>query len=326
MADRDVASQRDHTTDFVADVLPVSTGHWSIFALLGADDSSNHGAVSWIRRNIIAAVADAHSASHLLPSTHADDALRNALVRLDERCSPEHGMLAVLRRYSFFDSGPRVLHVANTGLRHPPSSPARLSRYLELEPAWAHRVVVEELVDEGVFSSCGSLDASSVETCSVEVRDGVSRAWVRERLVLYEGSEAVRAVGAWIREQEELAPEGRRWSQDLTLSFDFPREYEEDDLGLGLDVRKVAALVRVTGHRVPPTSSSSQGNGGSVMVMVFADAQSASLSTTHLYVNPFPSFRFLKPKWKNKSTVLCSRNVHSRLSIFFYNPGQYSTK
>ncbi|KAH9036278.1 hypothetical protein EDB84DRAFT_1658445 [Lactarius hengduanensis] len=137
-----------------------------------------------------------------------------------------------------------------------PSSSARLSRYLELEPARAHRVDVEELVDEGVFSSCGSLDASSVETCSVEVRDGVSRAWVRERLVLYEGSEAVRAVGAWIKEQEELAPEGRRWSQDLTLGFDFPREYEEDDLGLGLDVRKVAALVRVTGHRVPPTSSS----------------------------------------------------------------------
>ncbi|KAH9019165.1 hypothetical protein EDB85DRAFT_2153982 [Lactarius pseudohatsudake] len=140
------------------------------------------------------------------------------------RTVPEHGMLAVLRRYSrFFDSGPRVLHVANTGLvraflGHRMSSATTHRARRPGSPAISsssHRVDVEELVDEGVSSSCGSLDAFSVETCSVEV------------------SEAVRAVGAWIREQDGPAPEGRLWPQDPALDFDFPRKYEEDDFGLG---------------------------------------------------------------------------------------------
>jgi hypothetical protein len=77
-------------------------------------------------------------------------------------------------------------------------------RYLELEPARTRRVDVEELVNEGVFLSRGPLDASSVETRSVEVRDGdflvlgSEGAWAG-----MEGTEAVQAVSAWIREQEE---------------------------------------------------------------------------------------------------------------------------
>jgi hypothetical protein len=74
-------------------------------------------------------------------------------------------------------------------------------------------VDVEELVNEGVFLSRGPLDASSVETRSVEVRDGdflvlgSEGAWAG-----MEGTEAVQAVSAWIREQEERkrAPEGQR--------------------------------------------------------------------------------------------------------------------
>ncbi|KAH9053730.1 hypothetical protein EDB87DRAFT_1649949 [Lactarius vividus] len=258
----------DHATDFAAGVLPVPTGYWSIFALLSADDanSSNPGAVSWIRRNIVAAVvgalADAHSASHPPPSTHVDDALRQALVRLDDDARTGQPWAQGAGRASallaFFDSESRVLRIASTGAGRAflgrvsdatyectelvgPGSP----RYLELEPARTHRIGVEELVNEGVFPSRGPLDASSVETRSVEVRDG-------DFLVLgsestwsgMEGPEAVRAVGAWIREQEEPGPEGRVWSQDPAIGFDFPREYDEDDFGLGCVGAMVPAMMR----------------------------------------------------------------------------------
>ena len=92
---------------------------------------------------------------------------------------------------------------------------------------------VEELINEGGFSSRGPLDASSVETRSVEVREetffvlGSESAWAG-----LEGSEAMQAVRTWIREQEEPVPEGRHHSQD-SLGFNFPWEYEEDDFGLG---------------------------------------------------------------------------------------------
>ncbi|KAI9436240.1 hypothetical protein H4582DRAFT_463871 [Lactarius indigo] len=239
-------------------MLPVLTGRWSVFTLLSADDANsvNPSAISWIRRNVVAAAAaaaDAHSASHPPPSTHIDDALRNALVRLDDDVRTGQLLAQNAGRASallaFFDSESRVLRVANTGPGRPflgfraasnaayegtelvePSSP----RYLELEPARAHRVDVEELVNEGVFPSRGPLDASSVETHSIEVRDGdllvlgSESAWVG-----MEGKDGVQAMSAWIKEQEELAPEGRRWPQDPTLGFDCPRNYEEGDVGLG---------------------------------------------------------------------------------------------
>jgi serine/threonine protein phosphatase PrpC len=169
-------------------------GYWSIFALLSADDvnPSNHGAVlSWIRRNIVAAVAgalaDAHGANHHPPPI--DDDLRNALVRLDDDAQTgqpsarDAGRALALLAF-FFDSESRVLRVANTGAGRAflgrrvsganyectelvgPGAP----RYLE--PARTRRVDVEELVNKGVFLSRGPLDASSVETRGVEVRDG----------------------------------------------------------------------------------------------------------------------------------------------------------
>ncbi|KAH9069357.1 hypothetical protein EDB83DRAFT_2314394 [Lactarius deliciosus] len=333
------AIRQDHVTDFAAGVLPVPTGYWSIFALLSADNanSSNPGAVSWIRRNIVAAVAgalaDVHSTGHPPPSTHVDDALRQALVHLDDDARTGQPWAQNAGRASallaFFDSESRVLRVANTGAARAflgrrmssatyectelvgPGSP----RYLELETTRSNRVDMEELVNEGVFPSRGPLDASSVETRSVEVHNGdflvlgSESAWSG-----MEGSEAVRAVGAWIREQDGPAPEGRLWPQDPARGFDFPRKYEEDDFGLGWVGAMVPTMMMnfdsmfsryrgnpascvlrrpelervsdsgsapdqsdcVTGRRVRTTSSSGQGNGGSVMVVVFADAKSAS--------------------------------------------------
>ncbi|KAH8992176.1 hypothetical protein EDB92DRAFT_1858359 [Lactarius akahatsu] len=255
-------SPGDHATDFAAGVLPVPTGYWSIFALLSADDtnSSNPGAISWIRRNIVAAVAgalaDAHSAGHPPPSTLVDDALRQALVHLDDDARTGQPWAQNAGRASallaFFDSESRVLRVANTGAGRAsatyectelvgPGSP----RYLELETTRSHRVDVEELVSDGVFPSRGPLDASSVETRSIEVRNGdflmlgSESAWSG-----MEGSEAVRAVGAWIREQDGPAPEGRLWPRDPALGFDFPRKYEEDDFGLGWVGAMVPAMMR----------------------------------------------------------------------------------
>jgi hypothetical protein len=49
-----------------------------------------------------------------------------------------------------------------------PGSP----RYLEVKLARTHRVNLEEFVNEGIIPSQGRLDASSVETRSVEARDG----------------------------------------------------------------------------------------------------------------------------------------------------------
>lgn len=235
------------------------TGYWSIFALLSADDAhpSDRGAVlSWIQRNIVAAVAgalaDAHSANRPPPSPHIDDALRHAIVHLDDDArmgqpwAQHAGRASAL--LAFFDSESRLLRVANTGAGRAflgrrvsdvkyecvelvgPGAP----RYHELEPARTRTVDVEELVNEGVFPSRGPLDASSVEIHSVEVRDG-------DFLVLgsegtwagVEGTEAVQAVSEWIRVQEEPAPEGGRRPQDPILSLDFPRKDEGDDFGLG---------------------------------------------------------------------------------------------
>ncbi|KAF8259969.1 hypothetical protein EI94DRAFT_1812370 [Lactarius quietus] len=291
------------------------TGFWSIFALLSADDpqQSNPGTLSWIRSNIIAAVAgalaDAHGANHPLPSPQIDDALRHALVRLDDDARTAQPWARNAGRASallaFFDSESRVLRVANTspgraflgrrvsGANYEcteivgPGSP----RYIELEPVRTRRVDVEELVDEDVFPSRGPLDVSSVETRSVEVRDGDFLVLGSESVWAgMEGQEAVRAV-------------------DPALGLDIPWKNEEDDFGLGWVGAMVPAMMRdfdamfsrsrgnpasyvlrrnaeighapgpddrVAEHPVRPTSSSRQGSGGSVMVVVFADAKSAS--------------------------------------------------
>ena len=140
-----------------------------------------------------------------------------------------------------------------------PGSP----RYIELEAAPTHRVDVEELVNEGVFPSRGPLDASSVETSSIEVRDGdflvlgSESAWTG-----MEGSEAVQAVSAWMRDQEKPAREGRRWPQDPALGLDFPWKNEEDDLGLGW----VGAMIPAMMRNLDAMFSHSRGNPASCVL------------------------------------------------------------
>lgn len=224
--------------------------------------------MSWIRKNIVAAaagaLADAHGADRASTSPHIiNDALRHALARLDDDARAGQPWAQHAGRASalltFFDSESRVLRVANTGPGRAflgrrvsgakyectelvgPGSP----RYIELEPARTRRVDLEELVNEGVFPSRGPLDASSVETRSVEVRDGdflvigSESAWTG-----MEGSEAVQAVSAWRRDQEEPAPESGRWPQDLALGIDFPWKNKEDDLGLGWVGAMIPAMMR----------------------------------------------------------------------------------
>jgi hypothetical protein len=250
-------------------VLPVPTGFWSIFALLSADEphSSDPGAVSWIRRNIVAAVAgalaDAHNTDQPPLSVHIDDALRHALVRLDDDARTGQPWARNAGRASallaFFDSKSRVLRITNTGPsraflgRHVsgtnyecmelvgPGSP----RYLELEPARTRRVNVEELVIDGVNSSRGPLDVSSVETRSIVVRDGdflvlgSESAWAN-----MEGRQAVQAVSAWIKDQEKPAPEGSYRTLDPALGFSFPWKDEEDELGMGWVGTMIPAMMR----------------------------------------------------------------------------------
>jgi len=256
--------QRDRVTDVAVDVLPLPHGYWSIFALLNADgpDHVDRGSVSWMRGNIIPAIAgslaDVHNSTHPPPDTDIDDALRQTLARLDtdartgapwaRQASPTSSLLV------FFDSGSRVLRVASAGAG---SGRAFLGRrvgngyecrelagsgtaqYLLEHDAPSRARDVEELVDGSVFPpSRGALDAALVEVESVEVRDG-------DFLVLgshsiwssLAGDEAVQAVSGCIREQEEepTAPgrlaRGGRWPCDPFL--DFP--WKKDNHGLGLD-------------------------------------------------------------------------------------------
>ncbi len=272
-------------------MLPVPTGYWSIFALSAEDShSSNRSAVSFLRRTIVSAVAgalaDAHSANHAPPSAEIDDALRSALVRLDEDARTGQPWARDASRaealLAFFDSESRVLRIANTGAGCAflgrriggsaapectelagPGSPG----YIELEPARTRRLDVEELVDEGVFKPRGTLDASSVEMRSVEVRDG-------DFLVLgsesawdgMDGTEAVQAVSAWVKEQEEPASERasrerRRWPH----VFDFPREHEEDD-GFGLGSGWVGAMIPVVMRDFDAMVGRSRGNPASCVL------------------------------------------------------------
>src|SRR6266852_4374652 len=130
-------------SDFAAGVLPVPAGYWSIFTLVSADNSESarpvrvtgfthwhwHGtALSWMRRNIIPAVAgslaDVYNDDPLRspPSkAHIEEVLRQALARLDNdvRTVPwttarqvDHAPSTLL---AFFDSESRVLRIANAG-------------------------------------------------------------------------------------------------------------------------------------------------------------------------------------------------------------------
>lgn len=91
---------------------------------------------------------------------------------------------------------------------------------------------MEELANECTYSSRGSLDASSVETRSVEVRmETFSCSDLRAPGV-------VRRV--WRSCRLGVRESGNKWRQRLrgvispkTLGFNFPWKDEEDDFGLG---------------------------------------------------------------------------------------------
>jgi hypothetical protein len=103
---------------------------------------------------------------------------------------------------------------------------------------------VEELVNEDVIPSPGPLDLCSVETRSIEVRDGdflvlgSESAWAG-----LEGPEAVQAVNAWIREQEAPALEGKLRPHDSTLRFDLPWK-DEDEFGFGWVGAMIPSMMR----------------------------------------------------------------------------------
>ena len=93
--------------------------------------------------------------------------------------SPGHRMQGVPRRSLFFDSEMRVHRVPPAFLGRCVSDinyecmelvGPRSLRYLELEHALTRTRRVDE--EDGGFSSRGFLDTSSVETSSVEMRDG----------------------------------------------------------------------------------------------------------------------------------------------------------
>jgi hypothetical protein len=175
-----------------------------------------------MRRNIVLAVAgelaDVHDTNRPPPNAFIDNALRQALTQLDidartaapwtRHASPASTLLA------FYDSGSRVLRVANTG-----AGRAFLGRRVgsgyecrevfgsgavrHIEPVQSRAIDVEELVDGGVvLPSRGFLDSASVEVQSVEVRDGdflvlgSDSTWAN-----LAGDQAVQAVSVWMQEQ-----------------------------------------------------------------------------------------------------------------------------
>lgn len=234
--------------------------------------------MSWIRRNIVAAVvgslADVYntvenpSSVPSPPKTQIDEALRQALARLDDdvrtrtdararRAAPwttRHTSQAPSTLLAFFDSDSHMLRIANTGAgraflgrraaggghkcRELGGSGGRTRYFMNLHVHSRARDV-EELVDGGgsAFPSRGELlDAASVHVESIEVRDG-------DFLILGShdtwtglgGDEAVQAVSGWMREQEAASQEqpaqGERWRRQ-GRSIDFPRRNIQ---GFGLD-------------------------------------------------------------------------------------------
>ncbi|KAH9019163.1 hypothetical protein EDB85DRAFT_1896823 [Lactarius pseudohatsudake] len=186
--------------------------------------------------------------SHPPPSTHVDDALRHALVRLDDDARTEQPWVqnvgCALALLAFSDSESRVLRVASTGAGR--VFPGRL------EPARTYRIDMEGLVSEEVFPSRGPLDASSVETC-------VSR----ERLVRYGGFGGRAGCG-------RVGLRGGFGPKILLSASTFSRNMKRTTLVWARNpasrvLRRIelerrsesgSAPDRVTGHPVRPTSSS----------------------------------------------------------------------
>jgi hypothetical protein len=261
-------------TDFAAGVLPVPSGYWSIFALISAGGPESgtvttHGtALSWMRRNIVAAVAgsladvyskvavEGQSSVPSPPKTHIDGALREALANLDDdvrtttdaRAAPWrtlHISQTPSTLLAFFDSESRMLRIGRRAgggheCRELSGSGGRTQYFMDLDGhSRARDVDVEELVDGGggAFPSrCEVLDATSVHVESIEVRNGdflvlgSHDTWSR-----LDGDEAVQAVSGWMREQEVATQEqpvqgGRRRRQDRSVGFP-----ERDIQGFGLD-------------------------------------------------------------------------------------------
>ena len=235
---------------------------WSIFALLSADSNDDHGALlSWIKRNVIAAIAGALADAYNTDHHHIDDALRHALVRLDDDArtgQPWARNATAAERTSalvaFFDSEERVLRVVNTGPGRAFLGRRRVGgggyecmelvgRYVELERGVrTRRVDVEELDDEGARRGALDVDVDSVQTRSVQVRDGdflvmgSESAWDG-----LQGPEAVQAVSACIgRGQDAPVPGGRH-----RTGFDVLwKDEEEDDFGLDWVGAVIPAMMR----------------------------------------------------------------------------------
>jgi hypothetical protein len=223
-----------------------------------------------MRRNIVPAIAsslaDAHNATLPPPDADIDEALRQALARLDSDIEARTGDPPWARQaggpvsssspsspstlLAFFNSEPCVLRVANAGAgraflgrrvgsagHHECRELARSGapRYVLRADVQSRAQDVEELVGGDVFPSRGSLDAASVEVESVEARDGDFLVLGSNSTWVYlAGDEAIQAVSGWMRGQR-VSPPGRLARDRRGLQdpfFDFPTK---DDPGLGLD-------------------------------------------------------------------------------------------
>jgi hypothetical protein len=195
-----------------------------------------------MRRNVVPAIAgslaDVHNSALPPPDADIDEALRQALARLDgdvnsgvltgstlwpRQVSPEplSSSSSPSTLLAFFDSESRVLRVANAGAgraflgRRVGGSGSDRYECRELAGSGAPRYIpfrpdepsrardVEEFIGGDGDRSHGALDAASVEVESVRVCDG-------DFLVLgphstwvhLAGDDAVQSVSGWMRERE----------------------------------------------------------------------------------------------------------------------------
>jgi hypothetical protein len=198
-----------------------------------------------MRRNIVPAIAgslaDVHNSNLPPPDADIDEALKQAIARLDGDVNADvlAGSMPWARQVSpeppsspstllaFFDSESRVLRVANAGAgraflgRRVGGSESTLYECRELAGSGAPRYLpfrpdepsrtrdLEELIVGDGDGSHGALDAASVEVESVQVRDG-------DFLVLgpystwahLAGDEAMKSVSGWMREREREQEQG----------------------------------------------------------------------------------------------------------------------
>ncbi|KAI9429295.1 hypothetical protein H4582DRAFT_308965 [Lactarius indigo] len=124
MADRDVSHKETtrRTSRLACSPFPRAAGRSSPYSVLTMPTLQTPAQSLGYEEVVEAVAADAHSASRPPPSTHIDDALRNALVRLDDDVqtgqlwAQNAGRASAL--LSFFDLESRVLRVANTAPGH----------------------------------------------------------------------------------------------------------------------------------------------------------------------------------------------------------------